>query len=202
MRNVFSDMNSPAKDKSLPLSINKRALGCGLLSLMLLIALCFIVWLMIPQQTDQRESDLNNSRLDWPTPMSIVTPSPDDLVWTILGGLGSTQYLTGTVAVNPDGANRIFMQVSGLGPFSPNSRARSIHLKVNCTLSAGTAVQWHYEPFNYQIPDSRSEDFVCGDSTSIIFSYDANYHWLVFDPVQGVEREIDYKLTATVHSPY
>ncbi len=126
-----------------------------------------------------------------PTPRWRVTPSVNDQVWIIPGQLNATHHLTGTFESNADGS-AIFLQVGGLWPFSPSSRARSIYLEVDCL---GKSDQWYYEGFSFDSHRSRSENFSCGDAVSILFSYDANYHWLVFEAAE------EYSLTATVHGP-
>ncbi len=183
---------------------NKReSLGCGLLSLFSVTALCFIIVLITPPRVDQLKLDTDKAATVWPTPIKVVTPSPDDQIWIIPGDLGTTHHLTGTLEVNVEGtATRIFMQVSRLRPGSPSSGSRSIAMKVNCTQPAGITVQWHFETLGSDSIRSRSEDYVCGDSTSTTFSYDYNYRWLVFDTALGAVEDITYSLTATVHSPY
>lgn len=166
------------------MSTKHRWLFFGLISfVILLFGMATILLLQMDQDSDT---------VTLPTPKWRVTPGADDLVWTIPGGrLNSTHHLTGTFESNADGS-AIFLQVGGLWPFSPSSRARSIYLEVDCS---GRSGQWYYERFSFDSLRSRSENFNCGDAVSLLFSYDANYHWLVFEAAE------EYSLTATVHGP-
>jgi len=181
--------------------VNTKQLGCGLLTLLSVVALSLTIRPFTSPQVDRLKLVSDSATPVPPTPITAATPSHADQSWLIPGDLGTTHHLTGTLEVNAgDSASRIFMQVSGLVPPSPNSSSRSILMKVDCTQPEGIAVRWHYEPFSYDLSGSSSEDYACGDSTPIVFSFDANYRWLVFDSAFGEAREIVYSLTATVHS--
>lgn len=180
-----------------------ETLGCGPLGLLSLTALCFLMMLITSRQVDRLELDTDQTNTDRPTPSQVVTPGPNDQIWMIPGDLGTTHHFTGTVKVNAaDTAVRIFMQVTGMSPGSPNASSRSILLKTSCTQPAGLAVQWHFEKVGSDSILGRSEDYRCGDATSIHFSYDDYSRWLLFETALGGGEEITYSFTATVHSPY
>lgn len=44
--------------------------------------------------------------------------------------------------------------------------------------------------------------FACGDVTSVYFTYDYNYRWLVLEVPTGLAEELPFLLEAEVHSPY
>lgn len=133
-----------------------------------------------------------------PTPRIRATPSENDRVWLIPGGPWTTHAITGTVTGDEGGSATLFVQVDGLTPGSPSSGSRSVALSLTCD---GAPLTWRYEPTDYDRPGSRSAATGCGETTSVYFSYDANYRRIHVAAPAGVEGTARYTLTAEVHGP-
>ena len=137
-----------------------------------------------------------------PTPRVQVTPANGEALRIISGALDTTQEISGTL---PAGARStvLLVQITGVSPGSPSRASRRLAMRLKCNESQEEAMlTWYYRPTDYDTNDGQSSRYACNELTTVYFSYDYNYRWLVLESPTSLTEALSFSLEAEVHSPY